>query len=196
MATDEVTTAQRDRRTFLRRSVGRSAQRYWRRRRCRLIRCCRSPRDGGRCSPRLRRSTASTAVCCRATREALKLARQCASVGNRSRKSSARCWRPSRRRPAASPSRSRSFMTSWPTKISTGSTSVMCLSGCARWQVRMSGTPENPEGIAFLVWLAALAAGYDAGNKDKTTAVLDLYAKCRRVVDDERQPHYERGALQ
>ena len=60
----------------------------------------------------------------------------------------------------------------------------------------MSGIPDSPESIALIVWIAALAAGYDSGNRDRVSAVLDLFSKSRRAVDDERQPHPERGLVQ
>lgn len=53
---------------------------------------------------------------------------------------------------------------------------------------------ETPEGMALIVWIAALAAGYDSGNRDRASAVLDLFTRCKRVVDGEglcgrRPPH-------
>jgi hypothetical protein len=61
----------------------------------------------------------------------------------------------------------------------------------------MNGIPEQPEGIAFILWIASLVAAYDPGNSNaKVAAVLDLFAECRRAADGERPAQHDRGALQ
>jgi len=52
----------------------------------------------------------------------------------------------------------------------------------------MSGIPEQPEGISLIVWIAALAAGYDAGNKEKAGAVINLFMQVRSVVEGANLP--------
>lgn len=59
----------------------------------------------------------------------------------------------------------------------------------------MSNIPEQPEGISLIVWIAALAAGYDAGNKEKAAAVINLFMQVRGVVEGECQPQ-NREAMQ
>lgn len=60
----------------------------------------------------------------------------------------------------------------------------------------MSGIPETPEGIAFILWVASLAAAFDPGNRAKADAVIELYTKCRRAADDDRLAQHERGLIQ
>jgi hypothetical protein len=63
----------------------------------------------------------------------------------------------------------------------------------------MSGPPETPEGIAFILWIASLAAAFDPGNaaaKAKADAVIELYLKCRHAADEARPTQHERGLLQ
>jgi hypothetical protein len=60
----------------------------------------------------------------------------------------------------------------------------------------MSSTPETPEGVAFILWIASLVAAYDLGNNAKAAALLDLFSQCRRAADGERQPQHERGFVQ
>ncbi|MGD9613767.1 MAG: hypothetical protein AB7H90_01070 [Alphaproteobacteria bacterium] len=47
--------------------------------------------------------------------------------------------------------------------------------------------PEKPEGVSLIVWIAALAAGYDAGNNAKVATVLNLFAEARKAVEGERE---------
>jgi hypothetical protein len=58
------------------------------------------------------------------------------------------------------------------------------------------GIPEQPEGIALILWIASLAAGYDGSNNAKVAALLDLFTECRRAADGERQSPHERGPVQ
>lgn len=55
-----------------------------------------------------------------------------------------------------------------------------------RGENRVSSLPEKPEGVSLIVWIAALAAGYDAGNAAKVATVLDLFTEARKAVEGER----------
>lgn len=47
--------------------------------------------------------------------------------------------------------------------------------------------PETPEGVSLIVWIAALAAGYDAGNAAKVATVLNLFTEARKAVEGNRE---------
>jgi hypothetical protein len=60
----------------------------------------------------------------------------------------------------------------------------------------MSNLPDTPEGVAFIVWIACLAAGYDPGEgKDRATAVIELYGRCLLAVGGTRPKEIDRSMV-
>lgn len=46
----------------------------------------------------------------------------------------------------------------------------------------MSKMPETPEGIAFALWLASLAAAYRPDEPNREQVLLELYERCLRTA--------------